>query len=161
MKKHEDNIISANELAELLGIARNSVSGLANQEVLVRAKRGQYFEHASVTAYCTSLRSAAAGRGSPITAQRELLVKAQAQKAEDENRIRVGDMLSAAEVGARLRKEWNSVRAVLLGLSTRWQQRAPDLTNDQVSALDREIRTTLLGLGPQQTAKDEAHVAAA
>jgi phage terminase Nu1 subunit (DNA packaging protein) len=156
MAKRTDNTVSASELAKLLGIAPNSVSALANQGVLVRAKRGQYLEHASVTAYCASLRSAAAGRGSPITAQRERLVKAQAQKAEDENRIRTGDMLSAAEVGVRLRKEWNIVRATLLGLPTRWGQRQPQLSNDDVSALDREVRNTLLGLGPATTNEDKA-----
>jgi len=150
MAKVDDKEVTAAELAAWLDVAQESVVKLAVKGLVVRAKRGRYWLRASLKAYIINLRSAAAGRGSPTDVDRQRLLKAQAQKAEDENRIRTGDMLSAAEVGVRLRREWNVVRATLLGLPTRWQQRQPQLTNADISALDREVRTTLLGLGPQQ-----------
>lgn len=146
---HSDPVISAQELADLLGIQAKTIAALAMDGITKRSKRGRYFMRASVLAYCDNLRSAAAGRGSPITAERERLVRAQAEKAIRENRIIDGDLLSAASVSERLKKEWDVVRSTILGIPTRWGQRSPNVTQSDISALDREIRDTLLGLGPK------------
>lgn len=140
----------ADTLGEILGLSNRSITDLAGRGLVVRIKRGRFDVRASIRAYVDHLRELAAGRGADstsLTEQRTRQVSAQAELAELKAAKLRGELLPAAEV----EREWASilrtVRAELLALPSRIQQRLGHLTAADVAAIDREIRDVLTELG--------------
>jgi len=147
-----DGTLSAEELAALLGVSERTIRDLSKRGHVSKAKRGRYHLAASVTAYCGHLRGIAAGRGgdehvATLTTERARLAREQADAAALKNAVIRGTMVAAADV----EREWSdvlrTVRAGMLAVPSRVQQRLPHLGNTDVAAIDREVREVLTEVG--------------
>ena len=146
MPKSKDVEVSAQELAEMLGITAKSVAGLAVKNEAVRARRSRYWRNASTQAYCASLRTAAAGRGSPAAEARARLITVQAAAAEREELLALGKALPTDAVEARWTANWREARAVLMSIPTRLAQRT-HLSRQDLDEFEAELRDRLEELG--------------
>ena len=140
--------LAGEDLANLLGISTRTLTDLAKRGHVVKAKRGRYSLAASVTAYCAHLRGVAAGRGgddqvATLTAQRARLAREQADAAALKNAVVQGKMLLAADV----EREWSDVlrgvRAGMLALPSRIQQRLVHLRLHEIALIEDEVRSVL------------------
>lgn len=144
----DDRPVSLDELAGALGINSRNLNSLVKRGILVRAKRGAYPLGASIRAYCAHLRETAAGRehvnvGSGLAAQRERVASEQADKLAMANAAARRDLLPAKEVEAMWGDVLRMIRARLLAMPGRVQQRLGHLSAHDVATIDREIRDTL------------------
>lgn len=84
---------------------------------------------------------------STIAVARIRVANAQAQKVELANAKARGELLPAVDV----QREWEGVlrdvRAAMLAVPARVQQRLPKLSTADVAAIDDEIRSALTALG--------------
>lgn len=154
-----DKAVTAAHLGGVVGITDRAVRALATKGVVPRLPDGRYPIRASIRAYCTWMREAAAGRGqmgpkSSLTAERLRLVREQADRAELQNRALRGELVPAAEVEAEWAAIATALRARLLAMPARVHQRLPHLTVAEVAALDREVRDALTELGGGTPAAD-------
>ena len=135
-----------------MGVLVRTVTDLARRGIVVRVAPGAYDGPASVRAYCAHLRETAARRGgtsdgSSLTAERLRLVREQADREALRNAALRRELLPAAEVEATWAATLTGLRARLLALPSRAQQRLGHLTAHDVAALDREVRGALTELG--------------
>ena len=147
-----DGTLTGDELAALLGISDRMVRELAKRGHVVKAKRGRYHLAASVAAYCAHLRGVAAGRGgddqvATLTTERARLAREQADAAALKNGALRGSLVPADKVEREWADVFRTVRAAILAIPSRVQQRLPHLGQADVSALDREIRDALTEVG--------------
>ena len=137
--------VTLDDLAILLGVVPRAVTEMARQDHVVRLSHGQYDLRKSIKAYCNHLRGRASSES--LTAERVRQTKEQADQLAFRNAKLKGELLSAVEV----EQEWagilRDVRAALLAIPTRIQQRVGTLTANDIAAIDREIRYTLTELG--------------
>jgi terminase small subunit / prophage DNA-packing protein len=140
--------ISGPDLAALLNLSISKITDLARHGMLVRAKRGQYELQRSVAQYVTHLREVAAGRGgeavgATLASERTRLAREQADAQALKNRKAKGEMLDAIEVEREWIEVLRLVRAGMLAVPTRVQQRLPHLTTHDVAEIDLEVRDVL------------------
>lgn len=143
---------SPEELAALIGVSTRTLTDLAKRGHVAKAKRGRYRLAASVTAYCAHLRGVAAGRGgddqvATLTTQRARLAREMADAAAAKNAVIRGTMVAAAEVERTWSDILRTVRAGVLAVPSRVQQRLPHLGHADVAAIDREVRDALTEIG--------------
>ena len=138
---------SAETLGELLGISPRVVREHASRGIIVKVSKGAYDVPASVRAYCTHLREQAAGRSAStnLTAERIRVAKEQADALAMKNAAARREMVPAREVESEWAAVLRDVRAAMLALPSRIQQRLPHLTAHDVATVDREIRDALTG----------------
>lgn len=134
------------EISALLGVTPTAIRELASQGVVKRLERGSYDLDASVTAYCAHLRQGASGRGGELATERARLAREQADAAAMKNRQLRGELVSVAEVERVWKASVRTIRAGILALPTRVQQRLPHLTAFDVAEIDAEARTVLTEL---------------
>jgi phage terminase Nu1 subunit (DNA packaging protein) len=129
-------MVSAEELAETIGVTDRAVRELATRGIVIKLDAGKYDRAASVRAYCNHLREVAAGRGGEeaqlnLSAEKARLAKEQADGQALKNASLRRELVSAAEV----EREWSvvlrGVRSQMLGIPSRLQQRLPHLV-DQI-----------------------------
>ena len=141
-------VVDQSILAELFGISTRAIRGLAKDGTLRRMERGAYGFAESVQAYCARLRDTAAGRGgesatNTLTAERARLAREQAEGQAMKNAALRRDLVPAADV----EREWSdvlrTVRAGVLAVPSRVQQRLPHLSAHDVAEIDREVRAAL------------------
>lgn len=132
-------------LAQLLGVTTRTITELARKGVLTRVGKGAWPVRESVRSYCAHLREQAAGRSdsTTLTAERIRVAKAQAEKLEFANAVARGEMVPAREVESEWAAVLRDVRAAMLALPSRVQQRLPHLTSHDVVEFDRQIRDAL------------------
>lgn len=139
---------SATDLAELLGISTRRVSALAERGVIKRKSRGKYLLKESICSAYKSVSETAAGRGGEaaqldLTNERARLAKEQADGASIKNSQTRGELVKSEDV----EREWcdvlRFVRAGMLAVPNRVQERIESLTLAQIDILDREIRDVL------------------
>lgn len=143
--------VTTDELASLLGIAPRTVRELAARRLLVKAGRGRYHLAASIGAYCAHLREQAAGRAGDaqagLTAERARQAKEQADNLALRNAALRRDLVSVSEVTS----EWSGIlrrlRARILAVPARVNQRLPFLKQHDVAEIDAELREALTELG--------------
>jgi phage terminase Nu1 subunit (DNA packaging protein) len=149
------NEVSATELAEWLGLARQTVSGHAADGKVVRLARGKYLLKESVQTYTKHLREVAAARGGEaqildLNQERARLAREQADGQELKNRQSRRELVLAADV----EREWSDilrgVRAGILAVTSRVRASA-GLSAEQAIDLDAELRRTLTDLGNDQS----------
>lgn len=134
-------------LARLFGVSTVSINDLARRGIVVRSGTG--FDLAeSVPRYCKHLRDLATGRGDEAdivtaTAQRARLASEQADGFALKNARLRGALLDAGAVEAEWSGILRTVRAGMLAVPSRCQQRLPGLTAHDVSEIDREVRAVL------------------
>lgn len=146
---------TTDELADLLGLSANRLLMLSREGHIPRTSRGRFNRRDAVRAYCEYMRKHPVGRGSAdpaYTAAKTRAAEAQAEKLETGNALARGELIPAGDV----EREWASVlrdvRAAMLAMPSRVQQRLPHLTVHDLSVMDREIRDTLLEISGEQGA---------
>ena len=112
------------EIADHLDLSVRSVSSLKRAGVIAAAGRGAHDLDAVRVSYIQHLREAAAGRSAAygeldLTAERARLAKAQAAKAERENKIAEGEFLEVAAVHRMVTGSFARVRAKMLALPSK------------------------------------------
>jgi len=154
MGKGADSV-SAEVLADILGVHERTIRDLATRGLVVKASRGAYAKRESIRAYCHHLREMAAARGhhapgNSLTAERVREAKERADNLALRNGQIRRELVAAAEVA----REWSEIlrmlRSRMLALPGRVQQRLGNLTPHDVATLDREIRDALAEMGNEQ-----------
>jgi phage terminase Nu1 subunit (DNA packaging protein) len=122
--------------------------------LLKRVSAGRFNRRDSVRAYCERLRqSARRGSTDPdLAAEKKRLVREQADKIAVQNAAARGELIPAAQVEAEWAAILRDVRAGMLALPSRLQQRLGHLSVHDVAAIDREIRDALTELTAGQGA---------
>ena len=142
-------VVGQSTLAELFGISERAVRDLAKDGTLQRTGRGAYGFTASVRAYCARLRDTAAGRGgesatNTLTAERARLAREQAEGQAMKNAALRRDLVPAADVEREWADVLRTVRAGVLAVPSRVQQRLPHLSAHDVAEIDQEVRAALM-----------------
>jgi phage terminase Nu1 subunit (DNA packaging protein) len=124
----------------------------AAEGAFVSVKPGFFDLKASIAKYVATLRLNARGRGGEeVTAtgaaERARLAKAQADKVEIANKIKLGDLVEASAVEVEWSGVLRTVRAGMLAMPSRVAARLPHLTVYDVSEIDAEVRAALTHLG--------------
>jgi phage terminase Nu1 subunit (DNA packaging protein) len=140
----EDHI-SADGLGDLIGISGRQVREFSKRGIIVKAGTGAYDRRASVRAYCAHLREQAAGRSGSktLTDERIRVAKEQADALEMRNATTRGEMIPAREVEQAWATVLRDVRAAVMAIPSRIQQRLGHLTPHDVAEIDSEIRIAL------------------
>ena len=144
----EDETVSLDQLAGVLGVNSRNLKPLINRGVIIRVKRGAYALGPSIRRYCAHLREEAGGRdhvkaGSGLAAERERETREKADALALKNAAARGELVRAADVESHWAHVLRKVRSAMLALPSRVQQRLGHLSAHDVSVLDREIRDTL------------------
>lgn len=141
--------IGAEALADLFGISRRAIEQLATRGVLRKTAPGKFALRASVRDYTAHLRAQAAARSGSksLTAERTRLAREQADKLELANQAARRELVPAREVEAVWATILRDVRAAMLALPGRLQQRLGHLTAHDVAQIDREVRDALTEAG--------------
>ena len=139
-------------LAAHLDLSVAAIAKLAKDGVIVRLDRGAYDMDASRINYIRHLRATAAGRGGvdaveSLSQERARLAKEQADGHAIKNAALRGEMVSVADVDATWSGIMSDVRAGILAIQSRVQQRVMSLTASDVAAIDAELREVLTALG--------------
>lgn len=140
-------------LADLLGLSTRTVRELAARGIVVRSgRRGEFCVAKSVLAYCEHLREVAAGRGGEdavleLSAERAKLAHEQTIGHALKNAALRGELVEASAVERQWADTLRLVRAGMLAVPSRCQQRLAHLAAADVSIIDREIRDALAEIG--------------
>lgn len=146
-------VLTAPELARLLGLSDRTVRDLTVAGVIPKAQRGRYRLGDAVKAYCASLRTAASGRGSGgLAEQRARQAKEQADALAMKNAALRGELLPAAEVEATWSKAAGEIRAGMLAIPARLGMRLSGLTAAERQIIEDEIRAALAAVSGVQAA---------
>jgi len=125
---------------------------LARRGIVVRAGRGTYMVEKSLRRYCSHLRDLVTGRGgesaiASVTVERDRLAKAQADLAEAKGRRLRRELVPAADVESEWSSILRTVRAGMLAVPSRVQQKLPHLTTHDATVIDAEVREVLTEVG--------------
>lgn len=140
------------ELQDHLDLSHNTIARLEKEGVVVRIKRGVYDLDQSRLRYIRHLRDTAAGRGGSsavesLSEERARLAKEQADHVALKNAQMRGDLVAKEDVISTWSGILSDVRAGLLAVPSRVQQRISNLTSHDIEAIDSEIRDALRTLG--------------
>lgn len=137
--------VSEAELADTLGLSTRSIRELVTRNVIRKAAPGRYVQRDCVRAYCANLREGAAARSgsATLTAERTRVAREQGDALELKNAVSRREMLPARDVERSWSATLRAVRAAMLSVPARIQQRLPKLSAQEVATIDREIRDTL------------------
>lgn len=154
------DVVTTDALADLLGLSDRHVQTLTRQGVLTLRRKGRYNCRDSVRSYCADMRKKASGRGSAsseYTAAKTRAAEAQAQKLEIANAASRRELIPAEAVEREWAAVLRDVRAAMLALPSRIQQRLGHLTPHDLLVMDREIREIMhsLAVGDQKVPPDE------
>jgi phage terminase Nu1 subunit (DNA packaging protein) len=141
--------VSADVLADILGVTARMVNELTRRGVISRAGPGAYAVRPSIRNYCDGLREKAAGRGGSanLTAERTRVAREQADALKIKNAALRRELVPARDVEAAWAIVLRDVRAAMLAIPNRIQQRLGHFTPLDVAAVDREIRDVLAETG--------------
>jgi phage terminase Nu1 subunit (DNA packaging protein) len=109
--------VDAAVLGRVLGISRASIANLATDGVLPRADRGLFNLPACVQAYIRHklLQAGAADLGTKsLVTERSRLAKLKADRAEREDKVETGELISAGEIESAWLSIANTVRTRIL-----------------------------------------------
>ena len=149
------NHASAAELAEWLGVSRQSIAEYANDGRVVRIARGKYDLKASVQAYTAHLRTVSAGRGGEaasldLTQERARLAREQADAQELKNQQSRGELVRADAVAAEWGDMIRLMRSNLLAVPARCRQRNSGFGLEETELIRREITEALEAISNDQ-----------
>lgn len=142
-------VVSAAELCALTGTSQNAGRELASRKIWVRVGNKGFDVRESIRNHVADLARTAkrGGVGTELDREKVRVQRATAEKLELANAESRGEFVAATAV----EREWSAVlrdiRAGLLALPSRVQQRLGHLTAHDVATLDREIRDLLTELG--------------
>ena len=138
-------IVSAAELCELLAVSDNRGRDLAHRGVFVKVDRNRFDTRASLRAFSVDLQTTAkrGNAGSELDREKVRVQKATAEKLELQNAEARRELVPAAEVEKQWANVLRDVRAAMLALPSRIQQRLGHLSPHDLTTMDREIRDAL------------------
>jgi phage terminase Nu1 subunit (DNA packaging protein) len=144
--------VRASVLAGFLGVTVKVIRERAAEGAFVPTHPGFFDLRASIAKYVAQLRLNATRRGgaevnASAAAERGRLAKAQADKVEIANKIRLGTLVEAAAVETEWSGVLRTVRAGMLALPSRAAARLPHLTPHDVAEIDAEVRAVLTEVG--------------
>lgn len=137
--------VSAADLAEWLNLSPARIHALAREGVIPRTD-GRFHLQASVRAYVEHLREGQRGRlasNPDLNAEKLRLARANAEKIELANAKTRASLVPVAEVESAWASVLRDVRAAMLAIPARVQQRLGHLTAHDVQMIDREVRDAL------------------
>lgn len=137
--------VSAADLAEWLNLSPARIYALAREGVIPRTD-GRFDLQAAVRAYVEHLRAGQRGRLSSdpdLNAEKLRLARANAEKIELANAKTRAALVPVAEVESAWASVLRDVRAAMLAIPARVQQRLGHLTAHDVQMIDREVRDAL------------------
>ncbi|MEM8822447.1 MAG: terminase small subunit [Pseudomonadota bacterium] len=138
--------VTAEVVGEWLGVSGTQVHRLARQGVIPRTDDKRFDLRAAILAYAAHLRDAQRGRTTTdpdLQAEKLRLARANAEKIELANAKVRGALVPVAEVEAAWAAVLRDVRAAMLAIPARVQQRLGHLTTHDVQSIDREVRDAL------------------
>jgi phage terminase Nu1 subunit (DNA packaging protein) len=138
--------VSADEVGAWLGVNGTQVHRLARQGVIPRTDDKRFDLRAAILAYATHLRDARQGRTTTdpeLNAEKLRLARANAEKIELANAKTRAALVPVADVEAAWASVLRDVRAAMLAIPARVQQRLGHLTAHDVQMIDREVRDAL------------------
>ena len=140
-----EDAISTAALADLLGASVAKVRELAREGLLQKTGIDRFDRRQAVRAYCQRLRELGRrGATDPeYLAEKTRLAREQADKIAVQNAAARGELLPAKAVEAEWSTILRDVRAAMLALPSRLQQRLGHLGPHDVQTIDREIRDAL------------------
>ncbi len=116
-------VVSVAELADILMLSERRIHQLAKEGVIQRVIRGRYLLGRSVQGYVLYLREKVEGTGTgsslDVARERARLLKAQADRAEAENRQREDELVKVAEVKRVMAQDYAMVRSRILAIPNR------------------------------------------
>jgi phage terminase Nu1 subunit (DNA packaging protein) len=116
------NIHSIGTIARLFNLTERRVQQLAQDGIIPKGKRGEYDLVACVRGYIAYLQQNANGRTSDVAADRNRLVKAQADRAELECRMLLREVIPVLEVEESWARILKSFQSRILSLPMRLVQ---------------------------------------
>lgn len=141
----EPETVTAADLSEWLNLSPARIHALAREGVIPRTD-GRFDLQAAVRAYVERLRAGQKGRQSTnpdLNAERLRLARANAEKIELANAKTRAALVPVPEVEAAWASVLRDVRAAMLAIPARVQQRLGHLTAHDVQSIDREVRDAL------------------
>lgn len=139
-------LVTAHELADLLGLTTRTITELAARNIVVRVGPGRYVMRDSIQGYIAYLRNQANADGS--LAQRRAEESAQRAKLL---RLKVAEAEGALVPSSEVEAEWTGilrgVRARMLAVPSRFASMTPGMTAADVAALEAEVRLALVEAG--------------
>jgi phage terminase Nu1 subunit (DNA packaging protein) len=144
----EDVIVDAPALARICRLNLRTILKLAEQDIVVRVKRGRYAQWASISNLIEHYRLQAAGRigrDETVDAVRANCELKTSQRRLNELRIAkmVGQLISLPEVEAAWNEIALNVRQLFMSLPARARFDIPHLTAEDQRVLDRLVREML------------------
>lgn len=142
----DPEIVTAGELCDWLGISANRVNALARDGVIPRVRNKRFNLKRAIRAYAQHLRDGQTGRlasNPDLQAEKLRLARANAEKVELANAKVRGALIPVAEVESAWTAVLRDVRAAMLAIPARVQQRVGHLTAHDVQLIDSEVRVAL------------------
>lgn len=136
------NLYPIGTIARLFNLTERRVQQLAKDNIIPKAKRGEYDLVACVRGYVTYLQQAANGRTGDAAADRNRLLKAQADKAELECRMLMREVVAVLEVEESWARILKSFQSRLLAMPMRLVQAAH--THSDQFAAEAAVRALLV-----------------
>lgn len=137
--------VTAAELSEWLNLSTARIHALAREGVIPRTD-GRFDLQPTIRAYVEHLRAGQRGRQSTdpdLNAEKLRLARANAEKIELANAKTRAALVPVAEVESAWASVLRDVRAAMLAIPARVQQRLGHLTAHDVQMIDREVRDAL------------------
>lgn len=138
--------VSADELGAWLGVSGTQVHRLAREGVIPRTDDKRFDLRGAILAYAAHLREGQRGRlaaNPDLNAEKLRLARANAEKIELANAKTRALLVPVAEVESAWASVLRDVRAAMLAIPARVQQRVGHLTAHDVQMIDREVRDAL------------------
>ncbi|EAQ35761.1 hypothetical protein NB311A_05073 [Nitrobacter sp. Nb-311A] len=147
-----DNVVTAKQLADLIGITTEHVRRHQQAGVVFKTGRDKYLLRESIRGYCEHLRGVASGRGgdsavATLTAERARQAREHADNTALKNAALRKELVPATDVVRGWADILTKVRAALLAVPSRVWQQAPHLTAEDKNIIDAELRLALAALG--------------
>tara|TARA_R110002072_G_scaffold17174_2_gene65692 strand:- start:2417 stop:2920 length:504 start_codon:yes stop_codon:yes gene_type:complete len=145
VEPHLGDTVTAAEVSEWLNLSTARIHALARQGVIPRTD-GRFDLQAAARAYVEHLRVGQRGRQSTdpdLNAEKLRLARANAEKIELANAKTRAALVPVAEVESAWAHVLRDVRAAMLAIPARVQQRLGHLTAHDVQMIDREVRDAL------------------
>lgn len=138
-------VVTAAELCALTGVSQNAGRELASRKIWVRVGTKGFNTRESIRNHVTELaRTAKRGNvGAELDRERVRVQKATAEKLELANAEARRELIPAAEVEREWAAVLRDIRAAMLALPSRVQQRLGHLSAHDLTTMDQEIRGAL------------------
>jgi len=144
--ENEEALIDTKSLADYLGLSAGRVQVLAREGIVPHIRPNLFHRRDAIRAYCGWVRQHHAGRGSAsaaLVAAKTRAAEATADKLELANQAARRELIAASEVERAWAGTLRDLRAGMLSVPSRVQQRMGHLTKHDILAIDAEIRTAL------------------